>query len=185
MLLLYKLESRAWHPRYFWGLARNWGGSISQIGKVLNRDQSKRYRIKIFILNKCRPCTHDGKGSSEGKKVQQILTWTFAIGMSIEFKFAKSKTIHEANIEGRLYTGRKICQNGQNRLCVSTAISKMASWIFLLFGNLNFVDIPITNFQVRICWTFFPSELPFPPWVNKSCQLFHSHLEKQIQNFKY
>ena len=99
--------------------------------------------------------------------------------MSMEFKFAKSKTIHEANIEGRLYTGRKICQNGQNRLCVSTAISKMASWIFLLFGNLNFVDIPVTNFQVRICWTFFPSELPFPPWVTATHQrsrpkLFHS-----------
>ena len=57
--------------------------------------------------------------------------------MSIEFKFAKSKTIHEANIEGRLYTGRKICQNGQNRLCVSTAIS--SEWITSkVFGKGGF-----------------------------------------------
>ena len=45
--------------------------------------------------------TQGGKASSEGKKVQQNLTWKFVIGMSKEFKFAKSKIIHEAIIEGR------------------------------------------------------------------------------------
>ena len=53
-------------------------------------------------------------------------------------------------------TTRKICQIGQNELFVSTAISKMASLIVLLFRNLN---------QVRNCWTFISSELTLPTWV--------------------
>ena len=45
--------------------------------------------------------TQGGKGNSEGKKVQQILTPKFVIGRSKEFKLEKSKTIHEAITEGR------------------------------------------------------------------------------------
>ena len=45
-------------------------------------------------------------------------------------------------LRGKKGTTRKICQIGQNELFVSTAISKMASLIVLLFGNLN---------QVRNC----------------------------------
>ena len=40
-------------------------------------------------------------------------------------------------LRGKKGTTRKICQIGQNELFVSTAISKMASLIVLLFGNLN------------------------------------------------
>ena len=57
-----------------------------------------------------------------------------------------------------VHTGQKIHQIGQNGLCASTALSKMALWIILLFDNLNPVDIPVTK-QVRIFCIFSPSEL--------------------------
>ena len=34
---------------------------------------------------------------------------------------------------------------------------------------LNHINIPIFNFEVRICWTFFPAELPLPNWVPYEC----------------
>ena len=58
--------------------------------------------------------------------------------------------------------------------------SIMASWIDLLFENLNSLDISIANFQVRFCWTFFPSELPLPPWVNSICRIYIYYLSNQI-----
>ena len=39
---------------------------------------------------------------------------------------------------------------GQNGLCVSAAIFKMASWIYLFFEILNHTNILITDFDVRI-----------------------------------
>ena len=56
------------------------------------------------------PHTQVGKGSSEEKKVQQILTSKFVMGMFMWFKIAKNKKINEAILEGRWYTGRKIFQ---------------------------------------------------------------------------
>ena len=109
--------------------------------------------------------TQGGKGSSEGKKVQQILTWKFVIGMSTKFKFPKSKKIHEAIFEIAVDTHSLFCPFWQIFLPVYNLPSILASWIVLLFANLNSIDIPIANIQVRICWTFFPSELPFPSWV--------------------
>ena len=53
----------------------------------------------------------------------------------------------------------------QNGLCVLAAISKIASSIFFVFAILNHKNIPKANFEVRICWTIFPSELPLPTWV--------------------
>ena len=51
-----------------------------------------------------------GKGNSEGKKVQQILTSKLSIGMFMWFQIVKIKRIHEAILEGWWYTGRKILQ---------------------------------------------------------------------------
>ena len=51
--------------------------------------------------------------------------------------------------------------------------------------NKNTAKILITNFEVRICWTFSSSELPLPTWVlwdfpttfiNKSCHAMFSSL---------
>ena len=106
-----------------------------------------------------------GKGSSEGKKVQQILTWKFVTGMSTKFKFPKSKKIHEAIFEIAVDTHSLFCPFWQIFLPVYNLPSILALWIVLLFTNLNSIDIPIPNVQVRLCWTFFPSELPFPSWV--------------------
>ena len=49
----------------------------------------------------------------------------------------------------------------------------MASWFFLFFAILNHINIPITNFEVRIRWSFFPSELPLPTWVKHSRFYIH------------
>ena len=80
--------------------------------------------------------------------------------MFVWFKIAKNKKNHGAILEGRWYTGRKIRQFRLNWLWVLTAISKMAPWIFLFFAILNHINIPITDFEVRIRCYFFPSELP-------------------------
>ena len=80
--------------------------------------------------------------------------------MFVWFKIAKNKKNHGAILEGRWYTGRKIRQFRLNWLWVLTAISKMAPWIFLFFAILNHINIPITDFEVRIRCYFFSSELP-------------------------
>ena len=85
--------------------------------------------------------------------------------MSTDFKFPKSKTIHEAILEIAVDTHTPLSPYWRIFLPVCNRPSIMASWIVLHFVNLNSVDIPITNFQVKICWTFFPSELPLPSWV--------------------
>ena len=43
--------------------------------------------------------TQGGKGSSEGKKVQQILTSKYVMGILNWFKIVKNKKIHEAILE--------------------------------------------------------------------------------------
>ena len=55
----------------------------------------------------------------------------------------------------------------------------MASWILLILTILNHINIPILNFEVRLCWTFFPSELPLPPWVshNYNCKFLNPWLK--------
>ena len=85
--------------------------------------------------------------------------------MSTEFKFPKSKTIHEAIFEIAIDTHSLFCPFWQIFLPVYNLPSILASWIVLLFTNLNSIDIPIPIVQVRLCWTFFPSELPFLSWV--------------------
>ena len=85
--------------------------------------------------------------------------------MSTKFKFPKSKKIHEAIFEIAVDTHSLFCPFWQIFLPVYNLPSILASWIVLLFANLNSIDISIANVQVRICWTFYPSELPFPSWV--------------------
>ena len=86
--------------------------------------------------------------------------------MSTKFKFPKSKKIHEAIFEIAVDTHSLFCPFWQIFLPVYNLPSILALWIVLLFANFNSIDIPIANVQVRICWTFFPSELPFPSWVH-------------------
>ena len=65
------------------------------------------------------------------------------LGNGVRFGSEQNRTHKLARVPQReKSTTRKICQIGQNELFVSTAISKMASLIVLLFGNLN---------QVRNC----------------------------------
>ena len=61
------------------------------------------------------------------KKVQQNLTLKFVIEMSKEFKFSKSKSIHEAIIECRSYIGRNLPNWEEWAVCVNSDISKKAS----------------------------------------------------------
>ena len=100
-----------------------------------------------------------GKGSSEGKKVQRILTSKYVMGILNWFKIVKNKKNHEAILE--------IAVNMHSPFCPKLVDqpSKMASWILLILTILNHINIPILNFEVRLCWTFFPSELPLLPWV--------------------
>ena len=139
------------------------------MSKILKKYNPVRNKIKIklkrFLLISTFYVTQGGKGSSEGKKVQQILNWKFVIGMSKEFKFPKSKTIHEAILEIAFDTHSPFYPIWRIFLPLYYWSSIMASWNVLFFANLNSLDIPTTNFQVRICWSFFPSELPLSPWV--------------------
>ena len=53
--------------------------------------------------------TQDGKGSSEGKKVQQILTSKYVMGILNWFKIVKNKKIHEAILEIAVNTHSPFC----------------------------------------------------------------------------
>ena len=53
--------------------------------------------------------TQGGKGSSEGKKVQQILTSKFVMGILNWFKIVKNKKIHEAILEIAVNTHSPFC----------------------------------------------------------------------------
>ena len=65
----------------------------------------------------------------------------------------------------QLHRAEKSAKSGQNGLCALPSIFKMAQGFFLFFTILNHLNIPITNCEVGICCTFFPSELPLPTWV--------------------
>ena len=70
-----------------------------------------------------------GKGSSDGKKVEQILTWKFVIGMSKELIFPKSKTIHKAILEIAVDTHSPFCPIWRIFLPMYYQPSTMAPWI--------------------------------------------------------
>ena len=123
-----------------------------------------KFAFLLLICSNTQGCN----GTSEGKKVQQNLTWKFVIGMSTGFKFSKGKTIQGAILEIALDTDSQFYPIWRSFLLVSYRPSIMALWIVLLFANLNPIDIPITNFYVRICWTFFPSELALHPWAQRA-----------------
>ena len=53
--------------------------------------------------------TQGGKGSSEGKKVQQILTSKYVMGILNWFKIVKNKKIHEAILEIAVNTHSPFC----------------------------------------------------------------------------
>ena len=53
--------------------------------------------------------TQGGKGSSEGKKVQQILTSKYVMGILNLFEIAKNKKIHEAILEIAVNTHSPFC----------------------------------------------------------------------------
>ena len=114
--------------------------------------------------------TQGGKGSSEGKKVQQSLTSKLNIGMFMWFKFVKIKRIHEAILEGCWYTGRIVHQLWAEWAVRFNCYLQNGFVNILLFTISNQFNTPITYFEVRICWTFFSSELPLPPWVTSCCE---------------
>ena len=58
-----------------------------------------RFRNVIYV-------TRVGKGSSEEKKVQQILIWQFVLEIFMWFKIAKNEIFPWAILEGRWCTGR-------------------------------------------------------------------------------
>ena len=71
----------------------------------------------------------------------------------------------------------KSAKLGQNGLCMPADISKMAQGKISFFAILNHINIPKTNCLVRICCTFFSSELPLPTWVMHSIRiLFYKNL---------
>ena len=99
------------------------------------------------------------------KKFNEFWLQNLLWGYLCNSKLQKTKKLTKPFWRAGGTQAEKSSKFGQNRLCVLAAISKMASLIFLFFAILNHINIPITNFEVRICWTFFSSELPLPTWV--------------------
>ena len=77
------METNKFHIDFFYHLILE---DLTSIYKGANRV------LKVWVHNGAGRefRTQVGKGSSVEKKVQQILTWKFVIGMSMWFKFAKS-----------------------------------------------------------------------------------------------
>ena len=67
------------------------------------------YQYKIILCGCCKQLTQGGKGSSEGKKVQQILTSKYVMGILNWFKIVKNKKIHEAILEIAVNTHSPFC----------------------------------------------------------------------------
>ena len=106
----------------------------------------------------------------------QNLLW----GCLCDSKLQKTKKLTEPFWRAGGTQAETSAKFGQNRLCVSAAISKMAQWIFLFFAILNHINISITNFEVRICWSFFPSEQPLPTWVT-----YYLYFYTKLENTKF
>ena len=65
--------------------------------------------ILTFYLYNVQQFIQGGKGSSEGKKVQQILTSKYVMGILNWFKIVKNKKIHEAILEIAVNTHSPFC----------------------------------------------------------------------------
>ena len=110
-------------------------------------------------------CTQVGKGSSEEKKVQQIPTSQFVMGMFKWFKIAKNKKIPWAILEGRWYTGRKIRQIWAEWAVCITWYLQNGPGNFFVFCNFESHKYPHNKLWSRNLLHFFSSELPLPTWV--------------------
>ena len=67
--------------------------------------------------------TQGGKGSSEEKKVQQILTSKYVMGILNWFKIVKNKKIHEAILEIAVNTHSPFCPKlADYSVCVPPAL---------------------------------------------------------------
>ena len=110
---------------------------------------------RIFKTQKKSSATQVGKGSSERKKYQRILTSKFVMEMFMWFKIAQNKNIHEAILEGRWYTGRKIHQiSSEWAACISCYLQN--GFInFFVFCNFESHKHPHNEFWSQNSLIFF------------------------------
>ena len=82
------------------------------------------------------------------------------------YKNPKIKIILQANLEGqRWYIGQKICQIGQNGLCVLTRISKLAYKKILILGFYYQVIVIFWNLQVSFVGSYSSPSMQLPYYV--------------------
>ena len=78
-----------------------------------NAKNKKKFKFEIAQISQNKAnfssFTQGGKGSSEGKKVQQILTSKYVMGILNWFKIVKNKKIHEAILEIAVNTHSPFC----------------------------------------------------------------------------
>ena len=90
--------------------------------------------------------TQVGKGSSEEKKYQRILTSKFVKGMFMWFKIAQNKKIHGAILEGRWYTGRKLRQIWAEWAVHASCYLQKGITFYFNIGDLGFYKGPLSHF---------------------------------------
>ena len=99
--------------------------------------------------------TQVGKGSSEEKKVQQILTSKFVMGMFMWFKIAKNKKINEAILEIAANTHSLFCPNLEDfSACVPPALQN-GFVNFFVFCNFELHKYPHNKFWSQNSLNFF------------------------------
>ena len=137
---------------------------LQTLEKIILRKNGANFSWNGFgLLNQM--VTQVGKGSSEEKKVQQIPTSQFVMGMFKWFKIAKNKKIPWAILEGRWYTGRKIRQIWAEWAVCITWYLQNGPGNFFVFCNFESLKHPYNKLWSRNLLNFFPSELPLPTWV--------------------
>ena len=100
--------------------------------------------------------TQGGKGSSEGKKVQQILTSKYVIGILDWFKILKNKKIHGAILDIAVNPHRPFCPKLVDySACVPPALQNgfMNSFDF---DNFESHKHPYTQFRSQTLLDLFP-----------------------------
>ena len=110
------------------------------------------YFLKVYLNG----VTQDGKGSSEGKKVQQILTSKYVMGILNWFKIVKNKKIHEAILEIAVNTHSPFCPKLVDySACVPPALQNGFVNSFD-FDNFESHKHPYTQFWSQTLLDLFP-----------------------------
>ena len=128
--------------------------------KIQKNHRMQQEEVLSKVLLPKFPFTQVGKVAQRKKNNNEFWHQNLLWGCLCDSKLQKTKKFTKPFRRAGGTQAEKSAKIGLNGLCVSTAIFKMASWIFLFFAILNHINIPITDFEVRIRCYFFSSELP-------------------------